>query len=262
MVLEHRVPAMPLSFFSRNRTGTATSLPPYTLKVSAKAKYARLKMTPHEGLVVVVPVGFDKKQLPALLQRYASWIKKSSEQLERHRPEALPLQENGLPCTILFQHCSEEWMVRYHPSGRRLVESDEGSGKQLLVGADVADTELCRRLLLLWLKRRAEVVLIPALEQIAAERGFDYLKAGVRLQHSRWGSCSSRGSITLNTKLLFLPDYLVRYIMIHELCHTVHMNHSRSFWVLVQEHDPFWRRNNLEMKTAWKYVPHWVAAHP
>ena len=253
---------MSLSFFSRNRIGTAGSLPPYTLKVSPRAKYARLKMTPHEGLVVIVPVGFDKKQLPSLLQRYESWIKKSSEQLERHRPETLPSQNNGLPCTILFPHLSEEWRVIYHANGRRLVEVDEGAGKELLVGVDVSDTELCRGLLLLWLKRQAELTLIPAFENVATERGFDYQKAGVRLQHSRWGSCSSRRSITLNTKLLFLPDHLVRYIMIHELCHTVHMNHSKAFWALVQEHDPLWRTNNLEMKTAWKYVPQWVASHP
>jgi hypothetical protein len=233
---------------------------PYTVKVSSRAKNPRLKMTPHNGLVVVLPEGFNKKHLPALLDRHEEWIKKTAQKIDSHRPDPLPLTENGLPYTIAFSHLNEEWSVEYNNTGRRAVEVDEASGKRLLLSADAADRELCRRQLLSWLKQEARKQLIPSLEKIAAAHDFRYAEALVRLLHSRWGSCSSRRLITLNTKLLFLPDHLIRYIIIHELCHTVHMNHSKAFWALVCRHDPLWRTNNTEMKSAWKYVPEWVAA--
>ncbi len=216
-------------------------------------------MMPHGGLVVVLPKGFNKKHLPALLLRHETWIKKATELIEKHRPEPVPLTAGGLPLTIVFPQFTEEWSVVYNNKGRRVVELDDHHGKRLLLSADMADADLCRHQLLFWLKRQARKHLIPALENLAAAHDFKYADSMVRLQHARWGSCSSRGMITLNTKLLFLPDYLVRYIMIHELCHTVHMNHSKDFWALVYRHDPLWRTNNVEMRSAWKYVPAWVS---
>jgi predicted metal-dependent hydrolase len=238
---------------------------PYTLKVTKRAKSARLKMTPHGGLEVVVPPGFDKKKIVSLLLQHEEWIKKVSAKFDSHRQEAPPSLENGLPESICFPEFAESWSVSYTETENgkvRLVANVGTIGgateKTLLVSGDVKDTALCRKLLSSWLKRRAELHLLPSLAKLAAAHDFTYASAGVRLQHSRWGSCSSRRSITLNTKLLFLPDYLIRYIMLHELCHTVHMNHSRAFWLLVQQHDPLFRRNNQEMKSAWKYVPQWV----
>lgn len=232
---------------------------PYTVKVSSRAKNPRLRMTPHNGLIVVLPEGFNKKHLPALLDRHEEWIKKVTRKIDSHRPEPLPLTENGLPYTIEFSHLNLEWSVEYNNRGRRAVEVDDAAGKKLLLSADVGDRELCRRQLLSWLKQEARNYLLPSLAKIAAAHDFKYAEALVRLQHSRWGSCSSRRLITLNTKLLFLPDHLIRYIMIHELCHTVHMNHSKAFWALVCRHDPLWRTDNRDMKSAWKYVPAWVS---
>ena len=217
-------------------------------------------MTPHDGLVVVLPEGFNKKHIPSLLLRHELWIRKAAERIAMHRPEPLPLTDNGLPCTLLFPHSEGEWRVLYNNKGRRVTEVADGRAKQLLLPADVSDTALCRRQLLSWLKRQAQLHLLPTLEALAAAHDFTYAEALVRLQHSRWGSCSSRRIITLSTKLLFLPDYLARYIMIHELCHTVHMNHSKAYWDLVCKHDPLWRTNNAEMRTAWKYVPAWVSS--
>ena len=253
---------MPLSF-SANKVASTGSAPfPYTLKVSSRAKSARLKMTPHGGLVVVIPPGFDKKKIASLLLHHEEWIKKVTAKFDAHRQIPPLLSENGLPATIVFPDFAESWSVAYTHTGSGEVELVERPGKSLLVSGDVANTALSCRLLCSWLKHRAQVHLLPALEKLAAAHDFSYASSGIRLQHSRWGSCSSRRSITLNSKLLFLPDHLVRYIMVHELCHTVHMNHSREFWSLVHEHDPLCHTSNLEMKSAWKYVPEWVFVQP
>ncbi len=231
-----------------------------TVKVSARAIRPRLKMTPHDGLVVVVPAGFDKKQVPSLLLRHEVWIRKVEAELEAQRQEALAVSEEGLPRMIAFPHFAQSWEVEYMQTAIGEGKIKEQHQNSLLVSGDVADRVLCQRLLHSWLKHRAKVTLLPSLERMAAAHQFDYAEGKVRLQHSRWGSCTSRHTITLNTKLLFLPEHLLSHIMLHELCHTVHLNHSASFWGLVQQHDPLWRRNNKEMKSAWKYVPQWVSA--
>ncbi|NMW22776.1 MAG: M48 family metallopeptidase [Chlorobiaceae bacterium] len=251
---------MNCSLFTPAHSVTGSSPLPYSIKISSKAKSARLKMTPHAGLVVVLPEGFNKKDLPALLLRHEAWIHKAADRIEMHRPEPFPVTENGLPYSVVFPYVDEKWSVEYHHKCRSMVESDEGGGKRLLLSAHLTDAALCRRQLLFWLKRKAQIHLLSSFEKLAAAHDFNYNEAQVRLQHSRWGSCTSRSLITLNTKLLFLPEHLTRYIMIHELCHTVHMNHSKAFWALVCRHDPLWHINNMEMRSAWKYVPAWVSA--
>ncbi|NTV04966.1 MAG: M48 family metallopeptidase [Chlorobiaceae bacterium] len=253
---------MPLSLFTHHAAPKGSIHFSYTLKVSLRAKFARLKITPHGGLVVVVPPGFNKKNIASLLLHHEQWIKKVTAKFDAQRHVTLPLSENGLPLSVCFPDFAESWTVIYTDTGSAGVELIEQQGNTLSLTGDVADTALSRRLLCSWLKQRAQAHLLSALEKLAAAHGFSYASSGIRLQHSRWGSCSSRRSISLNSKLLFLPEHLVRYIMVHELCHTVHMNHSRSFWSLVHEHDPLFRSNNLEMKSAWKYVPQWVSAQP
>ncbi|QEQ56799.1 M48 family metallopeptidase [Chlorobium phaeovibrioides] len=233
----------------------------YTLKVSRRSKYARLKMVPREGLVVVVPEGYDRKQIPVLLKRYEDWIRRAAGRLERQQPDEHPLLPGGLPSSVVFRSVGEEWRVEYDPALRKRVERNGDGGSSVLLPVEDARRDDARDHLLLWLRKRAAVILLPMLEERSRALGLRYASAGVRLQKSRWGSCSGRGRITLNTKLLFLPPELARYIMTHELCHTAEMNHSGSFWRLVQRHDPDFRQHDRAMRDAWKYVPGWVSGH-
>ncbi|MEM1310707.1 MAG: M48 family metallopeptidase, partial [Cyanobacteria bacterium P01_H01_bin.153] len=102
--------------------------------------------------------------------------------------------------------------------------------------------------------------LAPWLQQLSQRCDLAYSRMTVRGQATRWGSCSSKQSISLNYKLLFLPPTLVNYVLIHELCHTVHMNHSKAFWQLVQRYYPNLNQAKVDLKKSWQYVPRWVDA--
>ena len=80
------------------------------------------------------------------------------------------------------------------------------------------------------LRRRATRELPPALLALAAVHGVTVSRVSVRNQRSRWGACSSRGSITLNWRLVLVPDFVRDYVMVHELMHRRELNHSKRFW--------------------------------
>ena len=80
----------------------------------------------------------------------------------------------------------------------------------------------------------------------------------VRLQRTRWGSCSSSGGISLNAGLMFLAPQLVRYLMIHELCHMIALNHSRRFWRAVERFEPAYLDLDKRLGEAWAHIPLWA----
>ncbi len=89
-----------------------------------------------------------------------------------------------------------------------------------------------------WLKERAKSELRLRIEQLAAKNSFEFQKIFIRSQKTKWGTCSSKQNISLNWRLMKVPDWVRDYLIIHELCHTVHLNHSKDYWNLVEQHYP------------------------
>ncbi len=110
----------------------------------------------------------------------------------------------------------------------------------------------------MWLKRRALAALAPRLAEEAGLHGFRYSRLRVGNQRSRWGSCSTRGLISLNLALLFQPEQVVRYLLCHELSHTRHMDHSARFWACVAQCMPRWRELDRTLAGGWRNVPSWI----
>lgn len=233
----------------------------YTVRVSSRALHPRLKMVPHEGLVVVVPQRYDIRHVDTLVVRHCDWIGNAMARIDSVHASMDPSSSALLPETVAFQCTEDRWRVVYRKQEGavrvKVVESPDG---ELVLRGRIENAELCRSALRLWLNRRAGSDLVPLLQDLAVKHRFSFEKTAVRLQKSRWGSCTSRGTISLNSKLLFLPRSLAESVMLHELCHTVHMNHSVAFKELLTLSDPSWREHDRELKTAWKYVPRWVEA--
>jgi predicted metal-dependent hydrolase len=225
--------------------------PEYTLRVSKRAKYARLQISMLEGLVVVVPKGFDQRRIPALLEKKRNWIEKVSRQYATQRRLA---PQDPIPGRIELRGIGEVWRVETRAGESQRVL--ERPGNRLCVpDGDIEDIQAAMRR---WLRRKAHQYLKPWLRHLAEENSFEIKRIFIKSQRTRWGSCSEKKNINLNMKLLFLPEALVHYVMLHELCHTVYLNHSKKFWALVAAHEPRYAVRRKALRGAWKYVPIWV----
>jgi predicted metal-dependent hydrolase len=230
----------------------------YRILTSPRGRNVYLKVSARDGLTVVIPRGFDLDGLPAILEKKRNWIE---SHLKRFTglPEAVaraPLA--GPPDTIELPALGESWRIEYLPTNtRRIGVVMEPTGRLTVYGA-VADHDACRAVLKRWLRRRTREALVPWLALLAEQGGFTFSEVLVRGQKTRWASCSSKGTIALSYKLLFLERHLVRYVLLHELCHTVCMNHSLRFWTLLSRFEPECRALRRRMREDGKQVPVWV----
>lgn len=104
------------------------------------------------------------------------------------------------------------------------------------------------------LKKEAVAYLPRRVHFLANQHHFDVTAVRFNNAKTRWGSCSNGGSINLNIALMQLPHELIDYVIIHELCHTRHMNHSDDFWQLVATLCPDYRLYRRELRTHHPYI--------
>lgn len=98
------------------------------------------------------------------------------------------------------------------------------------------------------LKKKARDMILPLLEDYAEEMGVTYGTVSIRAQKTRWGSCTSEGNLNFNCLLALCPEGVMRYVVVHELSHRHHMDHSKAFWQEVSEFMPDYRQQKLFLK--------------
>ncbi len=128
-------------------------------------------------------------------------------------------------------------------------------GRELSVAVRSLEPSAVRGLLERWYRRQAEALLPPRLARLAHALDVNYGKVTVRAQRTRWGSCSNRGAISLNWRLLLLPSRLCDYVLVHELCHIKEMNHSPAFWQHVASQVPDFRARRRELDSMTRALP-------
>lgn len=234
----------------------------YSVRESKSAKNVRLKVTVDDGLVVIIPDGFDTARIGELLREESEWIAGAQRWAEEQRRivdvASGPFSPGSLPSSVDLRAIDESWSVDYRPTGSsRTVARDHEDGL-LRVSGNVEDAKGCRSALRRWVARKAHHHLVPRLRALSQEEELLFGLAQVANQKTRWASCSPLGTISINQKLLFLPPRLVHYVFIHELCHMVHLNHSPRFWQLVGKRVPSYRNLDRGLRDAWKQIPVWM----
>ena len=229
---------------------TTTWPPAYKIKKHRLARSVKLRTSQKHGLEITIPYRFSLKQIPTILEENKDWVIKQLQQLQVKQTASLPLQ-------IDLHAAGESWRVQYMESSGKLQLIQRPMHEIVLLGK-IQDITLCKRKLVAWVKQQAKLQLSKELNRISEATRLPYSGVTFRDQVTRWGSCSTDKSISLNYKLIFLPPVLMQHILIHELCHTKYLNHSDKFWQLVARFDPQWKDHKRALRLAEKFVPDWV----
>ncbi|MDX2159953.1 MAG: SprT family zinc-dependent metalloprotease [bacterium] len=223
---------------------------PYTLEyqqerisfivVHRKRKTIGIVVTP-EKVEVRAPLRFPVDQLMPILQEKAAWISRKRHELQG-RAAARPLPHHYRSGDI-FKLLGRDYHLDIMTAPRARVCIVKG--RLRVFTPDPADTERIKRQIDRWMGAQAERIFMRRMRMQwgrVAHWGKPFPPLKIRSMRSRWGSCTTRGSITLNRRLLQAPLPLIDYVILHEYCHLREMNHSRAYYGLLAAICPPYRQ--------------------
>ena len=231
--------------------------PGLAVRESARAKRLSIKVFPRGRVEVVVPRRTRPEVVQAFISEHRDWIHKSREAFAiLHPPEPFVL-----PHLIDLMAIGQKFRIRYErQTGKKSIRFRCHNNVVVLSGR-TGDDKLCVEALKRWLASTAKSEIGPRLKALSARTESPYKKMHVRGQRTCWGSHSSRGTISINYCLLFLEPELLHYLMVHELCHAQHMNHSRRFWQRVGLFEPDYKRLDKALSDSWRQIPSWLGIY-
>ena len=225
----------------------------WTVRVSGRARRLSVRVYPGGRVEVVVPPGASPAAVQKFVGTHRQWIHRRVADLSTaaavgdSRPASISLPAIGRHYGVEYEYAAAS-AARVRVAGENVITVSGPLHNDRAVTAALRD----------WLADLAREQLSNELAKVAAEGGFRYARTQIRRQRTRWGSCSASGTISLNVCLLFLRPQVVRYLLVHELCHTRHMNHSARFWSLVGSLESDYRELDRELLRGWQSVPGWM----
>ena len=211
----------------------------YTLHRSDR-KRLRIVVAPELTVDVFAPKNADDKTVHAAIMKKASWIARKLDTLASYHP--LPSPKRYISGETLV-YLGRQYRLKVAQGPRQPAKL---LGRFLWVSVkDKSDTQDVRQAVVSWYRKRANETLARYMEKcfaIASRHGVPKPIPVIRTMKRRWGSCSLRGRITINTNLIQVPIHCIEYVIMHELCHLKHHNHSRAFYSLLTRCQPDWRK--------------------
>lgn len=199
------------------------------------------------NLVVKAPYFVRKYEIETFLSEKSEWIEDTLVKLRQAKEEEKKLclkLENGDELYCL----GEKRILTVIREERRRAKVNCVMGRLLLYVPYEADYTCKKEQLEKWYRKEAADLLTAKANAFADRIGVHFEDIRVKDQKSRWGSCSSKGNLNFNWRIIMAPEPVCDYVVIHELCHLVYMNHSEDFWNLVSVYCPKYRQYKKWLK--------------
>ncbi|MHB1653810.1 MAG: M48 family metallopeptidase [Desulfitobacteriaceae bacterium] len=213
----------------------------YELGVSSKAKKIIISIT-RDKVRVSVPRGIPKSKALEFIEIKKDWVFKHWQAYRMADDISSRRYINGAELPYLGKMLVLK--IEVYPKKRLGIEY-RGSALAIYVPKEVPEklwpTQV-QEAVTAWYKERAREVFWNRLDHYAKLMGVEYKQFRIKEQKTRWGSCSAQGNINLNWRVVLAPEQIVDYLVIHELAHLRHLNHSADFWHLVQSYSPEYKR--------------------
>lgn len=231
---------------TNHRLTVGTTTIDYQLVRTARKTMA-IHVFPDGRVVVRAPMRAAQREIVDLLTSRIDWVLRHQARFKQRARTAIPPKQyiDG----DIFHFLGRPYRLKVSEDRSVRVRLD---GDELIVTvADTKDTKRIAALIEKWYRQQAKRIFDQRLDvcfpRVAAWK-VSRPELRVRKMRSRWGSCSSRGRVTMNIHLIQAPEALIDYVMLHELCHLKQMNHSPAFWALMDEVLPDWRERRKALK--------------
>jgi predicted metal-dependent hydrolase len=212
-----------------------STIVPYILKRSLRAKLIWLAVKPETGLTVTIPRVYNIALLEAYLQSKSNWILRV---LVKMNNQQRLIETHCRSNTIYYLGASLSILKRTNNNKIAEIKIEQD---QLIVNLDPCFRKQPSTEIEAWLKNQAVITINNKTRALSVTMGLDYNKLTIRNQKSRWASCSPRRNLSFNWRLIMTPEPVLDYVIIHELSHLREMNHSKKFWNIVSQYCPNWK---------------------
>ncbi|RYY79090.1 MAG: M48 family peptidase [Moraxellaceae bacterium] len=217
-------------------------IPNIQRRVKSNARRLKLRIEHHQ-VYLTIPPRTVEKDIQVFLKQSEPWLINT---WNRHYAANITttVPKNGEQ--IHFPLGQKTYQILLNSDS-----ADDVENRSKLIIEDnllIVEANQAGNLLKTWIRQQASIYLPKQLAQLANQYGFVYQSCQVRHAKTRWGSCSSQQSISLNAALLLLPIELVNYVLLHELCHTRQLNHSARFWQEMQRVDANYWQHREQLK--------------
>lgn len=200
------------------------------------------------GLVKVTsPYRVSESYINELLHKKSSWIQKKIAELECEAAKASSPKRfvNG-EAFLYLGKVFELKICRNSNCKKATIKLD---GKNIVIDVPLScDADSIKKTLRLWYVEQFKDIASERINYYSSTIGVFPRKVTIREQKTRWGSCSSKGNINLNWKLIMASLEVLDYVIVHELCHMIVMNHSEEFWKIVGDYSPQYKNYRVWLK--------------
>lgn len=194
----------------------------------------RLRVLPTLVVEVRASKGVSQRAVFEFLQSNEDWIQSSYQKMQEYRAK---LPQYSFVSGQKFLYLGKEMSLVFAD-----VVDTQLIGQELVCPISIQGNSIkIREAIRLFFKQEAEHIIFLRAYEVAKKMGIEPERIRLKDLKSRWGSCSQDKKISLNWKLLAAPLSVIDYVIIHEYCHLVHMNHSKKFWNMVEVHCPSWK---------------------
>ena len=208
-----------------------------------------IKVYPDTSVKVFAPIDTDLPIIEQLLKAKRKWIEKQQRSFQSYLPATPARQYIGGES---FLYLGKQYMLKIEPSTAEEVKLYQG---RLVVKTGNPEATQIKKLLQQWYIARATILFNKLFEEqfyLFKRFGLEKPILQIKKMEKRWGSCTPKQKIILNPELIKAPVVCINYVILHELCHLVHHNHSKSFYRLLENFMPDWQKYKqlLETKMA------------
>jgi predicted metal-dependent hydrolase len=231
----------------------------WQVRSSRRARRLAARVFRDGSVEIVVPLRTSATTVSAFVSRYREWIERQQARMQPAEAQPFP------PAEIDFSAIGQTWQcepsVQLRVGKLEILREPNGQSPGILrYGGGSEQQAKLLRSLRAWLLERARLELAPPLAALAERMQTIPVQLKVRRQRTRWGSCTAGGTVSLNCCALFQRPEVLHYLLVHELGHLRHMNHSAAFWKHVERYAPDYRLLDRELGKGWQRVPQWALA--